>query len=318
MKPSARAGAAAAVVGKSVFVFGGLDADETSGGWLADLWCFDAAAGRWQALAGVPNGPSPRDKSSAVAIGGNFVVFGGFGPVDEADSSAGEDMDDGDDNDDADNDDADANDAEPQMGPAKFRWFNDLFVWNVGRGEWRRVPCGNAPSVRAAHSLFLMGGRLWVFGGKSTAGRQADLWSCAVADVVGGGDEPVQWTEVALQGGVQPSGRSFQAMASVPDVSRALLFGGIDASDCHVGDVHVFDAAIGGWAQPAAHAGAPSARGFAGHCADARHFYVYGGSSRAALATDAGAPLTEILGDFYRLPLDSVRRANMQLPPAPQ
>ncbi len=314
-QPSARAGSAAAVVGKSVFVFGGLDADEAAGGWLADLWCFDTAAGRWLALHGAANGPSPRDKSGAVAVGGNFVLFGGFGPVEEADSSAGEEMVGSDD----DNDDDDDGEGD-QMGPAKFRWFNDLYVWNVGRSEWRRVPCANAPPVRAAHSLFVMAGRLWVFGGKSTNGRQADLWSCAVADVLGGGSggKAVQWTEVALKGGVQPAGRSFQAMASVPDVSRAVLFGGVDASDCHLGDVHVFDATIGGWAQPVSNTAAPSARGFAAHCADATHMYLYGGSSRAALATEEGAPLTEILGDFYRLPLDGVRRASMQLPPPPQ
>ena len=61
---------------------------------------------QWQNIAcsGVP--PSPRDKLTCVAMGTKILFFGGFGPLEETDTS--------------------------QEGGADFGWFNDLFSFDTG------------------------------------------------------------------------------------------------------------------------------------------------------------------------------------------
>lgn len=113
--PSARAGAATATAGGVLWLFGGLDADDTTGGWQADLWGYDVATGQWHQVV-APHGPSARDKACAVAAGANVLVFGGFGPVDEPDTSGGEEL-----GDELDQDIDDAEAAADEMGPAKVR-----------------------------------------------------------------------------------------------------------------------------------------------------------------------------------------------------
>ena len=60
---------------------------------------------QWQKIAcnGVP--PSPRDKLTCVAMGTKILFFGGFGPLEDADTEG-----DG----------------------ADFGWFNDLFRFDTG------------------------------------------------------------------------------------------------------------------------------------------------------------------------------------------
>lgn len=306
-RPSARAGSACVAVGQCLYVFGGLDADR---GWLNELWQFDTVTRVWTLLPPLGDAPSPRDKCAAVVVGGNIVLFGGFGPVmgdDDGDEAKNHDGDHVEDDDDEGDDDDDQEDEEQEGASAKFRWYNDLYVWNIHRGVWRRVVCQNAlPPERAAHSMFLLQGRVWIFGGKcSVGGRQNDLWSVGVQDLLNAEAGCPAWLPVTVQGGVVPAGRSFQAACAV-SASRVVIFGGISDDDLHLGDVHVFDFGLQSFAQPLVTSTVfPSARASAACACLGPYMYLYGGSSGQDV----------VHGDFYRLELSSVQNAQMTLPP---
>jgi hypothetical protein len=143
--------------------------------------------------------------------------------------------------------------------------------------------------------MALSGGRLWVFGGKTAADRVADLWSIGLAEVLQGAPGAA-WTLHATPQGVPPSGRSFHAMAAVPDSSRLLVFGGRDNEDLRLADVHVYDPQLHAWAQPSFCANVPTE--FAG----------------AGIVRGGALVLHGVDGAFVAADLTPVRTAKIALP----
>lgn len=173
-----KSGSCAAVIGGKIFLFGGLHAER---GWTSDMVCFDVDAGTWSVIEGKGEVPCARDKGAMVAVGGNLVLFGGFGPTDivPVAMSEGEDIAVADDDNMDDGDDDEEEEEEEDRGESvNFTWFNDLFVFNVAKQEWRRVAQQQSPqpAPRAAHTLSLADGRLWLFGGRTSLGRVNELW----------------------------------------------------------------------------------------------------------------------------------------------
>jgi amphiphysin len=244
-----RMGGASAVINDKVYVFGGISPEQ--GCWLADILVYNVSSGTTEVLPASFDGPSPRDKCALVAVGGNLFLFGGFGPQVAGESDGGEEESDEDDP-----------EEDPGMDPAKFKWFNDLYVYSVENKKWRLCHTKNPPPVRAAHSMCLSGGRLWIFGGKSLGGRVNDLWSIKVADVLQNNPE-MAWEQHTPQG-VAPAGRSFHSLVAVPNSNRLLLFGGVDNGDAKLSDLHVYDPEVNGWAQPSFVGGTDKVAGFLG------------------------------------------------------
>ena len=227
-------GAASAVVGSKLYAFGGVSPGQ--GCWLADMLIVDVAKDG-NTLETIPasfDGPSPRDKAAMVACGGHLILFGGFGPL-PLDPEAMQEESDSEDSEDG------------GMDPAKFQWFDDLWIFNIANRKWRRIQSLKSPPARAAHSMSLSGGRVWLFGGKSQGGRVADLWSVGASDLFQN-SASIEW-QMHDAGGVIPSGRSFQTLVPISN-SRLLLFGGTDNSDLRLNDIHIYDCEINAWAQP--------------------------------------------------------------------
>lgn len=76
--PLARTGASLAVLGNTLFVFGGLSNEV---GWLDDFHSLDLSneQSSWQ-IVDVPC-PYARDKAGLASYGGALWLFGGFGPL---------------------------------------------------------------------------------------------------------------------------------------------------------------------------------------------------------------------------------------------
>ena len=239
-----RSGACCSVIaGREVFLFGGLNQEV---GWMANLVKLDSQNMKYESWNEIANEPCARDKFSMVNVGGNLVVFGGFGPsLDDGFSSAGELMSQGEDEEpnsgDEMNVEEDIEEAEQRsMSSAKFRWFNDMHIFNLQKKQWRTVVTDAAPPPRAAHGMCVSGGFIYVFGGKSLDGRVNDLWRIPVVDILQE-DKPELtpcWTMLTA-GGILPSARSFHSFHSIPDSDRLIVFGGMDNNNTHLNDVHV-------------------------------------------------------------------------------
>ena len=248
---------------------------------------FDASSKQMDVVPAAFDGPSPRDKAALVACGGNLLLFGGFGPMalDAMEPADGSDSDEQDSED-------------PGMDPAKFTWFNDLWVFNIAQRSWRQVQVQSAPPARAAHSMCLEQGRLWLFGGKSATGRVGDLWSLPVAEALNP-TPTTAWTLLSPSG-VAPSGRSFAVLVTAPGQSgRLVLWGGMDNADARLADLHVYDPELNAWAQPS-------------HVADPPADFLGAGVVHGNSLVLLGGPV------FASASLAPVVSAKLSLPPPPE
>ena len=256
--PCARTGHAAACLhtpdGPVVVVIGGLSASD---GFLNDVHVLSRRGESWAwsgPLAVSGPSPSPRDKLSAVALGGRLLVFGGFGPAPEetpgqpagggaaaAPTAEGEAVD------------ADAEEEEEEDdGKASFEWCDSLHALSRdARGSWAwslLAPSGTGPSARAAHGAAAVSApseAMLVFGGRAAGGRVADAWLLDGSSLA--------WRSVAGGAAAGPVARSFHAFTPLHP-SAAVCAGGLDAEGKPQPGVCVLDArdpAAAVWYSPA-------------------------------------------------------------------
>lgn len=239
--PSARSSAAMAAVGKKLYVFGGLSRDS---GWFNDVYALDTETKQWEKVEcnGVP--PSPRDKLTCVAKGTKIFFFGGFGPLEDAET-------------------------EDQEGAA-FGWFNDLFSFDTENCTWEKLSPAftGCPTPRAAHGMCAVGSRIIIFGGRDSVGRKNDLF---ILDT-----ETMEWIPTPTTGR-QPESRSFHTCTAVGN--RVVVFGGRSPENAHFNDLHIFDVATSEWLQPTVLGIKPPARGVHTGTLVGNQFVLYGGSS---------------------------------------
>jgi hypothetical protein len=163
-KPSARRGLSATVLGDTLVIFGGEDADRR---YMDDAHALDLTTMTWRAIecggeggsgsGGKSTPPAPRAEHTAAAWGDDkMLVFGGTG--------------------------------------ASFKCFNSLHVLDLPTGRWQEVrPKGAVPSPRAGHAGCVYGDRYWciVGGGNNQNGvpdtAVLDLELMRWVDVSGGG-----------------------------------------------------------------------------------------------------------------------------------
>lgn len=302
--PRARTGHALVAIPGTQLVFAayGLNHDA---GYLSDICVLDVAARKW-AHAGL-NGqlPSARDKLAAAACGGHVFIHGGFG-LKTPGGGGGESEDE--------EDDEDEDDGEGGRRSIRMGWHDDLFSLDPGTHSIRRLePMGTKPAARAAHSLVAnervaggprKAGALWLFGGRTQAGRCNDLYELDVATVT--------WREVTPTGTI-PAARSFHNACAL-SATRFVVFGGLDTADKHLDDLSVYDAAAQRWERitpPGDSGHRPSARASCALGKTADSFFVFGGSSN--WVPEEGAPST-FYNDMHALPL-SVLLADMPTRP---
>lgn len=123
------------------------------------------------------------------------------------------------------------------------RVFNELYVYNTAKQEWRSVRSPNTPPPRSAHQAVVVPrgggeGQMFVFGGEFTSpsGEQfhhyKDLWVLHLGEM--------KWEQIQRKGG--PSARSGHRM--IVHKNKLVLFGGFHDSGRDIkyfNDVHVFD-----------------------------------------------------------------------------
>jgi hypothetical protein len=224
-------------------------------GHLSDVHLLDTTT--WQWSAGPADAFSPRDKLSAVSLGSRVLLFGGFGPILEVDErEEGEEEED-------DELPEEQDEEAPAATAVSFGWHNDL--WSIELGGDGRAVCqrvateGEPPAARAAHGAAVLGGSMYIFGGRTATGRAADTWSLS---------PEMRWRKAELA--ASPPARSQGSMVALGgSPGSAVLFGGVDAEDKVLDDLsvlalsdgaaawHAVESKAGSW--PAARSGAAAA-----------------------------------------------------------
>ncbi|MFB9961064.1 Kelch repeat-containing protein [Sinosporangium siamense] len=146
--PSARSVPSTAAVGRHVYVFGGVHDSFSSGEntFLNDVHRLDTTTGRWTAIQPQGVQPPPRAWADSAPYGHSFLIFGGS-----------------------------------RYNPAgtELEVFNDLWSFDTVYRRWREIRPANAgPSGRSGATVWVGGGRLYVFGGvDATFTALNDLWA---------------------------------------------------------------------------------------------------------------------------------------------
>ncbi|KAI8621697.1 hypothetical protein BC830DRAFT_1057953 [Chytriomyces sp. MP71] len=127
----------------------------------------------------------------------------------------------------------------------KVALFNDFFVYNIEKNDWRKYISPNSPGPRSSHQLVITNaGRAYLFGGEFISPNQTtffhykDFWSLDL--------KTYSWEK--LEVGRKPSPRSGHRM--VLWKHYIILFGGFyDAGNetRYLDDLHVFDTAEQKW-----------------------------------------------------------------------
>ena len=101
------------------------------------------------------------------------------------------------------------------------------------------------PVTRRAHAAVAGEGKVFIFGGRATAGVKSDVWALDVNENL--------WTELALDCGAQsptcPGVRAEAAMTYVPGKRWLVVHGGLDATDGNAIGTFAFDLVTNEWTQ---------------------------------------------------------------------
>lgn len=189
-------------------------------------------------------------------------------------------------------------------------FYNDLFIYNSLRNEWKQITSPNSPLPRSGHWITQSGGKsgigggkgaLWLFGGEFSSPKQGtfyhygDFWRLDCE--AGQGGWGVEWEKVEPKGGTRggnPPSRSGHRMVAWKQY--IILFGGFqDTSQTtkYLNDLWLFDTTIYTWilVQLPAHAQRPDARSSFSFLPHEAGVVLYGGYSRVK-STSASAGLS--------------------------
>jgi N-acetylneuraminic acid mutarotase len=192
-EPSARSAPALGALGRDVYLFGGVF-DGLSGEnhvCYNDLYRFNTQSDRWTLLQ--PQGPVPPPRAFAASAthpgsGRLFVFGGGFN-------------------------------ADPFY--SDFSVYDDLWAYSARANQWTQIHAANAgPSGRSRPSSWMVGNRLYIFGGISAYfSTLNDLWVYNL--------DSNRWTEVIPDGAAGSPPPRHEAMSgSGAHGGRLILYGG--------------------------------------------------------------------------------------------
>ncbi|KAF8470745.1 hypothetical protein BDZ91DRAFT_761143 [Kalaharituber pfeilii] len=184
-------------------------------------------------------------------------------------------------------------------------FYNNLFVYNLNRNEWKQVTSPNSPLPRSGHWMCASGGKsgvgtgkgaIWLFGGEFSSPKQGtfyhygDFWRLD-CEVRGG----LEWEKIESKGGGRTGGNppSRSGHRMVAWKQYIVLFGGFqDTSSTtkYLNDLWLFDTTTYTWHPVVlpAHAQRPDPRSsfsFLPHEAGA---VLYGGYSRIKASSAVG------------------------------
>lgn len=172
-------------------------------GPLDDLWAYDLAADSWSLVEPANVGPSARFGHVAVWVDGMGLVI--------------------------------------WSGQAGSDFFNDLWAFEPGGGEWQRLPDGGDVPAARYGSCGAVGpdGRLWISHGFTDTGRFDDTRTYDFATGT--------WAEIAIDG-ERPIRRCLHDCLWSSD-GRFLLYGGQTDGEPALGDLWALDTASGAWSE---------------------------------------------------------------------
>ncbi|GLT66732.1 hypothetical protein SLA2020_390830 [Shorea laevis] len=156
--PSPRAFHVAVAIDCHMFIFGGRSGNRR----LGDFWVLDTDIWQWSELTSFGDLPSPRDFSSASAVGNRkIVMFGGWDGK---------------------------------------KWLSDVYVLDTISLEWMELSVtGSLPPPRCGHTATMVETRLLVYGGRGGGGPiMGDLW--ALKGLMDEELETPGWTQLKLPG----------------------------------------------------------------------------------------------------------------------
>lgn len=185
--------------------------------------------------------------------------------------------------------------------------FNDLFLYNTSKNEFKHIKSPNSPLPRNSHQAVVLpraGGQMWLFGGEYTSTKgdfrhYRDLWMLDLTTMA--------WNEVRQRGA--PSQRSGHRM--IAHQNKLFVFGGFydNGSDMtYYDDLHAFDLETMLWKKvnktssqwPSPRAG----HQFMAH-AESNTALLYGGVRTEALK--GGSSKTNYLSDTWQLDLAKLK-----------
>lgn len=179
------------------------------------------------------------------------------------------------------------------------RFFNELYIFNADREEWRQITSPNSPLPRSGHFVTSSqhgggSGSLWLFGGEFSSPKQGtfyhynDFWrfDCASRE----------WNRVETKnsgkaGGTAPPARSGHRMVAWKNY--ILLMGGFQdtsTSPKYLSDLWAFDTVNYTWTLISlpAHAQRPEARSSFSLLPHENGAVIYGGYSRVKASAATG------------------------------
>lgn len=179
------------------------------------------------------------------------------------------------------------------------RFFNELYIFNADREEWRQITSPNSPLPRSGHFITSSqhggaSGSLWLFGGEFSSPKQGtfyhynDFWrfDCASRE----------WNRVETKGtgkagGTAPPARSGHRMVAWKNY--ILLMGGFQdtsTSPKYLSDLWAFDTTNYTWTLISlpAHAQRPEARSSFSLLPHEQGAVIYGGYSRVKASAVTG------------------------------
>jgi hypothetical protein len=218
--PTERSAPAAAGIGRGLYVFGGARDDFSTGvaTFHNDLRRLDVATRQWRLLRPAGAVPAPRAFAAAGSdevAGGRLFVYGG---------------------------------STFNVAGTQFQPFGDLSVYSVAANTWTTLSLpdtgtGPHPGARSGANLWVVGERLYLFGGiDATFTTHNDLWTY---DLRGAG-----WSPVPVNG-LAPPARHVAQAGPVARAGRLTIYGGeaIEpaAGFAVLGDTWQFDLAARRW-----------------------------------------------------------------------
>ena len=191
--PSQRSAPAVSALGENVFLFGGVFDSLTAPEHVPynDLYRFDTKSNRWTLLQPQGAAPAPRAFAASAAHEGSrrIFVFGGGVNTDPFYSD--------------------------------FSVYDDLWAYDTRANRWSQIqPVNAGPSGRSRPAVWMVGNRLYVFGGiNGFFSTLNDLWVFNV--------QSRQWTELIPDGAVgSPPPRHEAAYGTGAQGGRLILYGG--------------------------------------------------------------------------------------------
>ncbi|GIL81267.1 hypothetical protein Vretimale_1171 [Volvox reticuliferus] len=255
-KPLPRYESAAAVLGGSMYIFGG----NYGGRYLADVWALDLVSGAWSPLHLQPAGAVAQvDASTAfpptaghtvTAWNGKLHVLGGH-----------------------------------TKAKGSTTTMSIRVVDPVARTVEQPEASGQAPTSRGGHTATLLGNKLWIIGGEDSARR-------ALSDVHVLDLETMTWSTPQISGKA-PLGRSASCATSLQD-RYIILFGGGSVATCF-SDLQMLDTQELTWSQLAQAGAKVTPRAGHSGAVLGDIWYIVGGGNNVKGCTDLlAADLSEL------------------------